>query len=346
MKRPVLKDIADACGISIATVSLILSGKGSISPALSERVRVAAQDLGYDRKAKASAGGSRRFKYVSILQREDFPYLWNFSQPFASYLEEQVIQMGYYPLIMHIAAAANAKTVFREITGARVGAVFAIHYADPELFQALEAAGIPVIIINNSEYQSRFYSVLADEVQGAYEATKQLVALGHSIIGYADYVRPNYPTLINDRFFGYRKALEESSLGAVGGGYAEVNRIHVNLPDFDALERRVDEVFRQTLPPTAFAVHDDYFAAYLLKALENRGLRVPRDISLIATGGDVLDYQVPFIPKINTMQIDQKLMASMAWNLFEARLQNPSASVQVLKTKMPFIDRGSCARWT
>jgi DNA-binding LacI/PurR family transcriptional regulator len=337
MKKTTLRDLAEAAGISVAAVSMILSGKGKISTAVAARVRALAEEFGYSRKAAESAPVPRRFKYVSILQREDFPYLWNFSQPFASYLEEQVIQMGYYPIILHIPATATAKTVFKEITGARVGAVFAIHYADPELFQELEDSGIPVIIINNSEYQTRFYSVLSDEVQGSYEATKHLVALGHRRIGYADYLRPNYPTLINDRFFGYWKAIEESSLD-----YDEENRISVSLPDFDSLARRVADIYRRPAAPTAFSVHDDYFAAYLLEALRRLGLQVPRDVSLVATGGDVLDYRVPFIPKISTMQIDQKLMVSMAWSLLESRLLSPSGPVQVLKTKMPFVDRGSC----
>ncbi len=337
MKKTTLKDVAEAAGISVAAVSMILSGKGKISPAVASRVRDLSEEMGYSRKSPDPASGARRFKYVSILQREDFPYLWNFSLPFASFLEDEVIRMGYYPLILHIPATATAKSVFKEITGARVGAVFAIHYADPELFSELESAGIPVILINNNEYQTKFYSVLADEVQGAFEATRHLVELGHRIIGYADYVRPNYPTLVNDRFFGYWKALEQSGLD-----YMEENRISVSLPDFDSLLSRVAEIYRRNSPPTAFAVHDDYFAAYLLEALKRIGKQVPKDVSLIATGGDVLDYSVPFIPKIDTMQIDQKLMVSMAWSLLESRLGSPSGTVQVLKTKMPFVGRGSC----
>jgi DNA-binding LacI/PurR family transcriptional regulator len=337
MKTITLKDIAEAAGISVAAVSMILSGKGNISPGQVSRVRSLAEEMGYSRRARGSESGTRRFKYVSILQSEDFPYLWNFSQPFATYLEEEVIRMGYYPIILHVPATATAMTTFKEITGARVGAVFAIHYADPALFEDLEKAGIPVIIINNSEYQTRFYSVLADEVQGAYEATMHLIGLGHRSIGYADYLRPKYPTLVNDRSFGYRKALEESGLE-----YRDENRFSVSLPDFDSLVEKVEAIFGRPSPPTAFAVHDDYFAAYLHEALKRIGKLVPKDVSLIATGGDVLDYEVPFIPKISTMQIDQKLMVSMAWSLLESRLQSPSLSIQVLKTKMPLVDRGSC----
>lgn len=335
-KTVTLKDVAAAAGISAAAVSMILAGKGRISPALAAKVRCLAGEMGYSR-ARAAKGSARRFKYVSILQSEDHPYLWNFSQPFASFFEEEVTRLGYYPIILHVPAGATAATLFKEITGARVGAVFAIHYADPALFQDLERAGIPVILVNNSEYQTTFYSVLADEVQGAFEAARYLIGLGHRSIGFADYLRPKYPTLVNDRFFGYWKALEESGIE-----YRDEMRISVSLPDFGALERRLEEIFSLPSPPTAFAVHDDYFAAYLHEALRRAGKQVPRDVSLIATGGDVLDYSIPFIPKISTMQIDQRLMVSMALSLLESRLKAPSGSIQVLKTKMPLADRGSC----
>lgn len=336
MKKPTLKDVADAAGISVAAVSMILAGKGKMSPAVSEKVRGLAMEMGYRRRTTGERQGGRKFKYVSILQHEDFPYLWNFSQPFVSYLEEETIRMGYYPLILHIPNNADSRTVFKEVTGARVGAVFAIHYADALLFDKLEEAGIPVIIINNGEYQKRFWSVLADEVQGASEATMHLVEMGHRIIAYADYERPAFPILVNDRYFGYRKALAESGLA-----YDEALRISVPLEDLAMLQRRLEDLLRRPEPPTAFAVHDDYFGAYLIEALRRIGKQVPRDISIIATGGDVLDYEVPFIPKINTMQIDRRLMVSMAWSLLESRIHSRPDSVQVLKTKMPYVDRGS-----
>ena len=338
MKKTTLKDVAEAADISIAAVSMILAGKGKMSPALVSRVKGLAQELGYRKAAdQPAAKGRRSFKYVCILQSEDYPYLWNFSQPFATYLEAQVIRMGYYPIILHVHPQATARTLFQEIRGARMGAVFAIHYAQPELFQDLENAGVPVILINNMEYQTRFWSVLADEVQGAFEATRRLIDLGHRVIGYADYPRIKYPNLVNDRFFGYRKALEEGSLE-----YSDEIRVSVSHLDYKALSARIAELFSLPRPPTAFTVHDDYFAGYVLEALRLIGIRVPEDVSLIATGGDVLDYSVPFIPKIDTMQIDQRHMVTMAWSLLESRLLSASEGIQVIKTKMPFVDRGSC----
>lgn len=340
MQRTTLKDLAQAAGVSVAAVSLSLSGKGKISPDVTERIKRLAETMGYTRRSSMdpeNSGKIRKIKYVAILQREDFPYLWNFSQPFATCIEEEVERAGYYPLILHIPGWATTRSLYKEILGARVGAVLALHFADAELFRDLERNGIPVIVINNSEYQDKFFSILADEVQGSYDATKILMDLGHTRIGYADYIRPQYPTLVNDRFFGYRKALEEFNLP-----HEEQWRLSLDLSDFETLVTRTGRILSAGNHPTAWAVHDDYYAACLQEAFLRHGLSVPRDISIIATGGDVLDYSVPFIPKIDTMRIDQKLMASMAVSLLEARLHGRSPDLQVLKTKLPYVERGSC----
>ncbi len=337
MKATTLKDIAEAAGISIAAVSMILSGKGKMSPSVVEKVRSIALDLGYERNHSGATPSKRNFKYVAILQREMVSYLWNFSIPFALLLEDQVMQKGKNPIVFHVPAHYTPKMLFKEIVGARVGAVFSLHYVERDLFVNLEAAGIPVIIINNSEYQNEFCSVLSDNLQASYEATLHIIDLGHRQISYADYKRPEYAALVADRYYGYRRALEEKRIEC-----NEDHCISVVISEYDSLLARVRAIYASPNAPTAWVVHDDFFAACLMEALKTIGKRVPADVSVIAAGGDVLDYSLPFIPKITTMKGDQGLMVSMAWSLLESRLQSASAAVQVLKTKMILMDRGSC----
>lgn len=337
MKTTTLKDIAEIAGISVAAVSMILAGKGKMSMSVAEKVRSIALELGYERNSVGGGTSRRNFKYVAILQREMVSYLWNFSIPFALLLEDQVMQKGKNPIVFHVPAHYTPKMLFKEIVGARVGAVFSLHYVERDLFTDLEAAGIPVIIINNSEYQNEYCSVLSDNLQASYEATLHVIDLGHRQIGYADYKRPEYAALMADRYFGYRRALEEKKIEYIDGHW-----IRVVISDHDSLLARVRAIYAAPAAPTAWVVHDDFFAACLIEALKTIGKRVPADISVIAAGGDVLDYSLPFIPKITTMQGDQKLMVSMAWSLLESRLQSASAAVQVLKTKMILMDRGSC----
>ena len=327
MKKPTLKDIADAAGISVAAVSMILAGKGKISPAVSGRVRALAEEMGYQRRSTADRPGARKFKYVCILQCEDFPYLWNFSNPFVSFLEEQVVKMGYYPFILHIPNNADPRTVFKEIVGAHAGAVFALHYADAQLFENLEKAAVPVILINNGEYQTRFWSVMADEVQGAYEATMHLVEMGHRVIAYADYFRPTFTILVNDRYFGYRKAL-------VG----KRSRLYGRSQDISGSRRLRDPPEKGSRSPSLPCPADGLRRARrLLRRLPHRG---PEACGQTGPEGHIHHSdrgrcpgttRCRFIPKINTMQIDRRLIDTMAWSLLESRLSSRQQSVQVLK---------------
>ncbi len=338
-KTTTLYDVAEAAGVSTATVSMVLSGKGKISDVVSARVQDIANEMGYTKYSKRISKTKADLKNVAVLQQENVTYLWNFSIPFVLLLEKAIQQKEKNPLILHAPDQHEPKILFREIIGAKVGAVFSLHYVNRELFSELESVGIPVIIVNNSEYQNEFNSVISDNFQASYDATRYIADLGHTLIGYAEYKRPNYSALAADRYYGYRRGLKQSDIHI-----QDRFHININIDNFNSLLDRIQEIYSPDYAPTAWVVHDDFFAAYLIEALKSVGKSVPEDISVIAAGGDVLDYSLPFIPKITTMQGNQELMASMAWNLLESRLDSPSDAVQVLKTKMPLIERGSCRR--
>jgi LacI family transcriptional regulator len=335
MSHPTLKDIAARCGVSTATVSMVLAGKGSISPDMTARIHRSADELGYVRRVSRTSK-EPSFKYVCIIQWEDAPFLWHFSQPFVLQLEKILVDMGFRPMVIHKQPSLDDAALYNEIRAARVGAVFAIHYVNPELFEEFEMMGIPVIILNNNNYQDRFWSVLTDDVQGAYEGTRRLIGLGHRQFAYAEYERPLFCSVVRDRFFGFKRALDEA-----GMTFPENRRITVDLRDQAGLERRIMEVLGGPDRPTALFVHDDYFGAIVHKVLTQLGVRIPADLSMICPG-DVLDYHEPFFPQLSTMQIDLSLMISLSWDLLLSRLVDESAKVKVLKTKMQFVDRGSC----
>lgn len=340
MSKPTLKDIAQACGVSTATVSMVLSGKGSISAEMSALIKRTAQSLGYKRrKGRKDRGPS--FKYVCILQWEDAPYLWHFSQPFVLQIERTLVSEGFRPIIIHKLPELSDLALYNEIKTARAGAVFSVHYQNPALFDQLEEDGVPVILVNNSNFQDRYWSVLTDDIQGSYEGTKLLLRLGHRNLAYGEYERVEAISVVKDRFFGFKRALDEANLP-----FPEERRISVDLSDQDArsqlYQRLKDLLLDAPEPVTALFAHDDYFGAILHKVLTDLGLRVPEDVSILCPG-DVMDYSEPFFPRLTTMQIDRPLMTSIAWNLLLNRLISETERPKVIKTKMHLVDRGSCA---
>jgi LacI family transcriptional regulator len=185
---------------------------------------------------------------------------------------------------------SDVENTVAKILANEARAVFSIHYGNEKLFGQLEGMGIPVVVVNNNNYQDTFYSVCVDDFQGAYEGCLHLVRLGHTAIGYVDFPRPDLPAIVADRFIGFQKAL-----GEFGIPFDASRRLTVPLDDRHALRDGLRRLFSEGEKSTALFVHDDYFAARVISELAGLGLKVPQDVSVLAPG-DVLDYGDPFVP--------------------------------------------------
>ena len=82
-------------------------------------------------------------------------------------------------------------------------------------------------------------------------------------------------------------------------------------------------------------------AGRAISVLTEMGLNVPRDISIIAPG-DVLDYSMPYIPRITTMRIDTTYLGRITAQMMVNRLTHNPDEVHGLKVKQQLVRRGSC----
>jgi DNA-binding LacI/PurR family transcriptional regulator len=335
-----LSDVAKEANISVATASMALSGKGRISPEVTRRIVKAAERLGYvkrNRQPNHAKGRSRAFAFLHMTY---FPITWMFERLFILQTEKTLLEKGYFPCLIDVGNFKSTEEILKALVDAQVLGVFTIHYGNEPLFKELTRIGIPVVLINDSSYQDKFNSVLVDDFQGAYEGTMRLIRSGHRRIGYilfdnAEFDHVNLPHCASDRFVGFKKALDENEIPL-----RPEFKIAVQSRDFEKTLRRIKTAFSVHNPPTAFFVQDDHLAGCVYKAIEELGMKVPRDVSLIAAG-DVLDYSLPFIPQISTMRIDSSMMADLACNLIVDRLKKPTSKISVLKVKQQFKDRKS-----
>ena len=331
-----LKDVAETAGVSIATVSMVLSGKGKISKEVSQKVIDTAAKLGYSKRYSRTIGGKKRTKYIAVLHYEPYVYGWNFIRPCILVLEDILLQNGYFPVIFDLTKQAETEELLQRVLASDAGAVFSIHYGNADLFQKLEDMNIPVIVINNSNFQDRFFSVCVDDFQGAYEGALHLIKLGHRHIAYIDYYKPYLPSVVSDRFIGFKKAIDEYRLE-----FSDSQKIIVNLDDLEKTTPELKKIFQQKEKPTAIFFHDDYITALLLGTLNNLGIKVPDDVSIIAPG-DVLDYSQPFLPQITTMKTNTHMMAKVAGDLMIGRIEKESSDLHALKVTQQLPNRGAC----
>jgi LacI family transcriptional regulator len=333
-----LEDVAKAAGVSITTVSLVLSGRGRISEHTREKVFRAVEEVGYKRKTYQPREQPNDFKNVAILVNIDYEwaFIWGFVRPLIEEIETISKQNGYNLILIPISRHSATNSILQKITDSFSGGIVSLHYCNPELFDNLEAMGIPVVLVMNNNYQDRFHSVCVDDYQGAYEGALHLINLGHSNICYIYCERPDLPALITDRFIGFKKAMDEYDLSV-----PEKNKIKIDLDNEQKSREQIQNVFSSPHRPTAVFFLDDELAMHVIEVFKEMNIAVPEDVSIIAPG-DVLDYNLPHTPQITTLKINTSLMGRITGDLLFDRIKNHYEDIHVLKVKQQLFDRGSC----
>lgn len=335
MKAPTLKDVAEAAGVSITTSSLVLTGKGRISDAVRKAVLDAADRLGYGKRRPGESGRGQPAAGILVNIDARWAFVWTFVRPIIAQIEASTAERGYNLVMIPIHDGLDASAIARKVLEERCVAVFALHYGNEELFARLEGRGIPVILIMNGSFQDKFHSILADDFQGAYEGTAHLLKLGHRDILFLGTERVDLPNLKTDRYYGFRKAMEEAGLGD-----GEGRNLSCDATNTQYLEAQLHEVFSASDRPTAIFAIDDDIALRASALIRPMGLRIPEDLSLIAPG-DLLNYADPFVPPITTLRIDTTLMGKLASDMMFRRLSGEGDGVHVLKIKQQLVQRGS-----
>ena len=242
---------------------------------------------------------------------------------------------GSFLLIPYNHRITEAENI-RCITKANIRGLVSFSFYSEAFFSRLTEKGIPVVIFNNPQAHNRFINVALDDFQSSYDAVKYLIDLGHRRILFAYTERHNIPDLSNNRFYAYRKALEESRIS-----FDENLVAHIDVDSLDDNINVIKSVMKMSDRPTAALCLDDDLAAGLFFGLKELGYSVPEDMSLIAHG-DLLDYSRFQTPRINTLRMDPLTSSKLAIELLIELLKNSGMMTQTIRVQEQLRDRGSC----
>ncbi|WP_353115993.1 LacI family DNA-binding transcriptional regulator [Microbacterium sp.] len=278
-----IDDVARRAGVSTATVSRALSGRGQVSATSRERVRAAADALGYVVSSRASSLASGRTRNVGVI----VPHLdrWFFGTVLSG-ISDTLMRHGYDVTLYNITDDdAVRREVFRTaLRRERVDAVIAvsIRLGDAETSRLLEI-GIPVIAIGGPD--ARLPMLTVDDFAVAQAAAGHLLRLGHRSIAHIG-AAPEFDRefrVPTQRRLGFEHALAEAGAAlrpdllepadfTVDGGHRAARRL-LDGPG--------------TRPTAIFAASDEMAIGAMLAARE-LGLRVPEDVSVIGVDGHEL----------------------------------------------------------
>ena len=337
---PRLKDVAKKAGVSEPTASLVFSGRGRISEETKTIVMDAARTLGYSHQTREKRNGlDGKNVGILILIDRDSTFLWHFLSEMIAQINHDLEENNLRSLMIPVSLQDSNDKIYQRINSLGCRAVFSVHMGRETLFNRLEQDGIPVIVIMNNQLQNKFFSICVDDFLVGFDGTQKLLNMGHKRINFVDDFREDLPSLSSDRYYGYRKALEEAGLP-----YKEEYKFNcVTTPSEEDVEKRFRCMLDSSDPPTAFYCLDDEIAFRVWNGLQKLGYCIPEDISILAPG-DVLDYSKPYIPPISTMQINMRELGQLAVNMLQNRLNSKLETQQILKVTPRLFERGSCRK--
>lgn len=294
-QRITIQDVANLAGVSKVTVSYVLNGRdidARISGDTRKKVLDAARMLDYRPSAIARTLATRRSQSIAIV----FQYASFFSHwsSFISEIMHGVCEAAVerdFDLLLHTRRAESTEAEISMLTDGRADGVLLLRDGNDPLVNEIFDRKIPSVLFFTRSYHSDAAFVDADNYAGGRIATQHLIELGHRTIGM---VRGGIHSVSsNDRFNGYRDALE--SAGLTPDPQAQ---FVVPTPD-DSM----DDVIRALLAkngPTSLFVWSDDVAFRLMRNLQVAGLQVPEDVSIV--GFDSLDQCNLSSPRLTSVR--------------------------------------------
>lgn len=312
-----MKDIAAACGVSVATVSKALGGHTDISSATRELISEKAREMGYMANSAARALKTNRSGCIGVVFSDE-GHRGLTHEFFAAVLDNFKVEIeshGYDMMFINRHVIGDTgylqHCLYRGVDGV---AVICVDYFDPEV-QELVSSGLPLVTLDHA-FNDR-NAVISDNVGGTESLVSFAHSKGHTKIAY---IHGERTAVTEQRLRGFYRSMEKFGL-EIPEQYVISGRFYDAEGSYEAAKRLLDLPER----PTCILFPDDFSLIGGTRAIWERGLRIPEDISVMGYDGIVVSQVMS--PRITTFRQDVSLLGKTAARILLENIEHPKTAL-------------------
>lgn len=298
-----MKDVAKMCGVSVATVSKVLNDYSDIGEETKRKVREAAEKAGYFPNSSARALKTNRTYNLGVLFIDEARSGLTHDY-FAAVLEAfkgKAESCGYDITFTTGRSGSRSMSYYEHCRYRGVdGVVVACIDFYKESVQELINSDLPVVTIDHV-FDNR-PAVLSDNISGMHELVSYICRMGHRRIAY---IHGGDSSVSRNRISSFSRTLDEYGIEIPDAYFAEAG-----YRDTAAAGEHTARLLSLPEPPTCILYPDDFAALGGIKAIRERGLRIPEDISI--AGYDGIRMSQELSPKMTTVRQDTETIGVTA----------------------------------
>lgn len=328
-----IKDVAKAAGVSIASVSRVLSGSPGVGEDTTKRIRRIMDELGYKPNLGARGLVKRQTGNIAVALPKGTSFM--LGNPFFTKVLEgiaSVLDNTEYNLILSFTSQQQKRLLeTRAVDGILLFAP-RNNEVDIQWHQEVDCKMVVIgsSLIGTDGVQTQLPSVRPDDEGGLSKAVHELYRLGHRHIAMVN--GPANSMKSKRCFDGYKSAMSELGL--------EIDqRYIIEAEEFDAAYAKaaVESLFPRQSPVTGIVCSADYLAMGVMKAVSNMGFTIPHDISVVGFGD--VSYSEFFIPSLSTVRTDLVGMGKQSAIMLKDLLEGKQLRKKERIFEMEFVAR-------
>ncbi len=321
-----MKEIAELSGVSVATVSHVLSGKKNVSEAKRIRVQQAIDQTNYKLNTIAKSLRINKTHIIGVLVED----ICGLPVPeIVDGITQQLEESGYQVLLSNLRLLQKLYNQYDHLSqynsivnsgiqlleDARVDGIIYVAMHDRRINGVLQPVNIPMVFAYAESGVPGSVSVTYDNENSACDITRLLISQNHQrialIAGHAG------SPAARKRLSGYRMAMDEAGL--------RVPQEYIRWGDWEYHSgvEQTEALLSLTIPPTAIFAMNDPMAAGCYTAIKRRGLGIPSDLSVV--GFDNREMASHLYPGLTTVALPNKQIGYIAAKHLLQRLDDQSS---------------------